>query len=388
MTVVRELQDAHGASYLERAGREIVADYGKPDRTVLAVRNGVGVTEAAYGIVSIAGEDRLDFVDNAVSNAVPRAEGEGVYALLLDPDGAIRTDLYCYHAGDRLLAFLPPGQAEWLADEWREKTFIEDVSFEVATGEYGVFGVHGPTATEKIASVLTGGTPPEDVLTFDRGRFDDAGVTVIRTDAPAGEEGYEVVCSVGDAGTVFDVLLNQGLNAAPVGWRSWQRLTLEAGTPLFDAELAGRLPNVLGVRNALDFEKGCYVGQEVVSRIENRGSPPQRLVGLRLEEALPEAGAAVLDGDEAVGEVTRAVHSPTLDAPIGMALVDGATLEDHEVEVERNEAAEEGKRGAIAAEDGLAVRDGTADRPVAIETLPFHEGSDRSRRLPRYPGET
>ncbi|WP_248516224.1 CAF17-like 4Fe-4S cluster assembly/insertion protein YgfZ [Salinarchaeum laminariae] len=378
MTVLRSVHEDHGARFTERGGRSVVLDYGRPERTVQAVRNVSGVTEAAYGIVSVTGDDRVSYVDNALTNAVPSEEGNGCYAFLLDPDGRIRTDLYVFHAGERLLCFVPPGEAEWLAAEWTDKTFIEDVSFEVSTAEFGVFGVHGPKSTEKIASVFTNGTPPDERLTFDRGQFDDVGVTVIRTDAPAGEEGYDVVCAAEQAEKTFDVLVNQGLNAVPFGWRTWETLTLEAGTPLFGSELDGRLPNVVGVRNALDFEKGCYVGQEVVSRIENRGSEPERLVGLTTE-AVPAAGAAVMDGDEAVGTVTRGVDSPTLDEPIAMAVVDAAVVADAGGGTDDVAGTD-----ATATDGELSVRIDDESVPASLATLPFHDGSDRSARVPNY----
>jgi aminomethyltransferase len=151
------------------------------------------------------------------------------------------------------------------------------------------------------------------------------------------------------------------VNAVPFGYATWNSLTCEAGTPLFDTELVGRIPNVLGLRAALDFEKGCYVGQEVVSKVENRGRPSQRLVGL-LPESVPSAGAAVFDGDSAVGEVTRAVASPSLERPVALALVDfGRDAET------------------------LTVRIDGTDVAATRATLPFVEGSDRSGRLPVYP---
>jgi len=115
---------------------------------------------------------------------------------------------------------------------------------------------------------------------------------------------------------------------------------------------------VVGVRNALDFTKGCYVGQEVVARIENLGQPSERLVGLTAD-AVPDPGATVFDGDEAVGEVTRAAESPMLDRPVALAVVgwDAATS------------------------DALRV-DGVGS--AAVEALPFYEGSDRPSRLPAY----
>jgi len=120
----------------------------------------------------------------------------------------------------------------------------------------------------------------------------------------------------------------------------------------------------------VDFEKGCFVGQEVVSRIHNRGQPSKRLVGLTVED-VPERGAAVFDGESAVGEVTRGLQSPTLDEPIAMALVEAGSL-----------ASGDGPEGA----DGtsLTVRVDGDEVAATVVDLPFVDGSDRSGRLPRY----
>ena len=361
MTVLAEVHERHGASFREYDGRRVVDSYGRPDRTHRAVRNGVGVIERRCGVLRITGDDRIDFVDNAVTNAVPTADGQGVYALLLDPQGRIETDLYVYNAGERLLCFTPPGETTSLAEGWRETTFIQDVTIENATEELAIFGVHGPTATEKVAGVLHGGAAsPDERLGFVRGSMGEAGVTVIRTDNPVGEEGYEVVCAADDASEVFETLTVRGNNAVPFGHRTWETLTLEAGTPLFETELDGTVPNVLGLRNTLDFGKGCYVGQEVVSKIENRGRPSRRLVGLSLD-TVPEPGAAVFAGDSHIGEITRADSSPIRESPIALALV-GFTDELTD----------------------LTVRIDETEIPASRESLPFVDGSARSARLPEY----
>jgi len=154
------------------------------------------------------------------------------------------------------------------------------------------------------------------------------------------------------------------MNAVPFGYQTWETLTTEAGTPLFDTELAGQIPNVLGLANAVDFEKGCFVGQEVVSKVENRGQPSRRLVGLVVEgtgDALPDVGSPVTaDGDD-VGEVTRVAGSPTRESAVALAYVDfGLDAADVAVEV-----------------DGEVV-------PASTEPLPLVEGTERSARIPRY----
>ncbi|SEO51812.1 aminomethyltransferase [Halogranum amylolyticum] len=361
MTVLRDFHADHGATFEERGGRAVVRDYGRPAVAHRAVRNGVGAIEMGYGVVLVEGDDRVEFVDNAVSNRVPTTDGEGCYALLLDPQGRIETDMYVYNAGERLLLFTPPTQAEPLVADWRENVFIQDVEIRDASEDFAVFGVHGPQSTEKVASVLNHAGAPEPHLSFVRGSIADVGVTVVASDGLTGEEGYEIVCSADEAETLFDALLTYGNASAPFGYATWESLTLEAGTPLFETELAGRLPNVLGLRTALDFDKGCYVGQEVVSKVENRGQPSQRLVGLR-PESLPAGEAAVFADDAAVGEVTRAVDSPSLDGPAALALVDYD----------------------LDADAALTVRVDGDEVTTERTELPFVEGSDRSGRLPTY----
>ncbi|MFC7200650.1 aminomethyltransferase family protein [Halospeciosus flavus] len=361
MTVVREFHEDYGATFGDIGGRTLPLEYGRSARTHRAVRNVVGATEHAYGILVVEGDDRLDFVDNAITNEVPAEDGEGCYALLLDPQGGIRTDLYVLNAGEKLLVFTPPSKVEDLHEEWEENVFIQDVELSDASDAFGVFGVYGPKATEKIASVFNGGSSPEAHLSFVRGRMGDHGVTVLRDDGLTGEEGFIVVCAADVAEDVFGTLITNGLNAVPFGRDVWEALTLEAGTPLFESELEGVVPNVLGLRNALDFEKGCYVGQEVVSRVENQGRPSRQLVGL-VADAVPESGAAVFDGDASVGEVTRAGESEMREEPIALALVDYG-LDD---------------------EADLTVRVDGEEVDAHVEPLPFVEGSDESDRLPRY----
>ena len=367
MTSIESVHEAHGAVFTDRGDRRVVAHYGRPERAHQAVRNGVGVCEFAYGILVIEGADRLEYVDNVVSNRVSEADGTGTYALVCDPKGRIRVDLYVYNAGDRLLCLTPPGHAEALAAEWSEKVFIQDVSIRDATDEFAVFGVHGPHATEKVASVLSGPGSPEDRFAFVRGSMGESGVTVIRTDDLGGEESYAVVCSQATAENVFEHLETFGMAATCFGYLTWETLTLEAGSPLFETELAGRIPNVLGLRCALDFEKGCYVGQEVISRIENRGQPSRRLIGLTLEPAdvptsVPERGSAVFRGDEIVGELTRAAVSPLLERPIALALV------DFDLEADAITVGVDGETVSATRHD-----------------LPFVEGSATSLRLAQYP---
>jgi aminomethyltransferase len=344
MTLVGGSHADHGATFGERGGREVVEQYGRPDRTVRAVRNGVGAIEMGYGVVVVTGNDRRAVVGEAITDDLPGADGEGCYALVLD-GGTIETELFVYDAGERLLLFTAPGRANPLTR--RLDATGRDATVREATTEFGVFGVHGPMATEKIASVLHNAGAPTGAYSFVRGSMGDAGVSVVAGDAPGGEESYEVICAADDAEEVWMTLLSRGNGAAPFGYLTYETLTLEAGTPLFDPDIRDESPESTGLAGVAGVE-------------EADDDPSHRLVGLRMDDdEVPERGAAVLGSDGAVGRVTRARWSPSLSAPIAFA------------RVERDASVR-------------AVQTDQGETPATRSSLPFVEGGEQSGRLPSY----
>jgi folate-binding protein YgfZ len=136
-------------------------------------------------------------------------------------------------------------------------------------------------------------------------------ITVRVTESAAQQVAAELLCPLG------------GVAARPVGFAAAEALRVEAGQarfgPDFDAE---RFPQEVGESDALDFDKGCYLGQEVVARIHYRGKVNHRLCGLWLRgETLPEPGSPVeLNGAE-VGRSGSAVDSPAQERGIALAVV-------------------------------------------------------------------
>ena len=355
-----ELYADHGASMVDVGEHVIPAHFGRPERTHLAVRNGVGVSHRPFDVIEITGSDRIEYLDNAVSNRVPDTPGAGTYALLLDPQGGIRVDLYVLVGESHVKVLAPAGTGQSLAEEWEETVFIQDVSIREATSDHVCFSVDGPKSTEKLSSIGLGDAIPDTPLHFAGGTLDDIPVTIVRGDALTGETEYVLLCEPSEAPRVFDMCLTIGIGAVAYGEETWRSLTLEAGTPLLEPDFTGMIPNIIGLRSALDFAKGCYVGQEIVSRVENRGQPSQRLIGLQ-PASVPTEGAAVFDGDAAVGEITRAVMSPSLGEAIAFALV------PYDLEA-----------------SALTVRVEGEEVSVARVDLPFVTGSEQSARIPRY----
>jgi folate-binding protein YgfZ len=164
----------------------------------------------------------------------------------------------------------------------------------------------------------------------------DGHTAVVFRDDSTGEPGLEFLISPADAPAIYGRLIGAG--ARPAGWHAFNIARIEAGTPLYNIDFGpDSLPHETGVlHDRVSFKKGCYLGQEIVARMESRGHSKRSLVGVKCEVAdpaapaeqkpLPTAGAEVWRADAPdaapVGVVTSSTLAPMLGwTPIGFAAV-------------------------------------------------------------------
>lgn len=356
----------HGATFTSVGGERTVADYGRPAVAHRAVRNGVGVVQHPRDVIEVAGTERRAALD-AVGLAVPVHEGTGAYGAAA-AEGRVVATAHAFAADERTLLVTPPGVGSTICD----RVSGADGTTASVRDDVVVFGVHGPHATEKVASV-TPGSAPSERLTFDRLTIVDHPATVIRTDAPGGEPGYAVVVDRGAALATFDALLVHGLNATPFGERTWDTLTLEAGTPRFHPDLAGRDASLVAHHAADATPDGAVEGP--------------RFAGVVAGDSLP-AGASV-DGEGVRGTVTRSARGPSVDRELALVAVEGLPTATGTPEPGGGSADREARSGSPSTgppEDGCLGRvtvDGTA---ADLVTLPFLASGERSGRCPPFAG--
>jgi folate-binding protein YgfZ len=347
---------------------EIVAAFGDPEAEYAAIRGGAGLIDAAQrGTLLVTGADRRGFLDRMLTqdlkDLVPWTARESFW---LTRQGRIEADLLLVETGDRILADLDVHAAASCAAGLGGYIFGEDVSVADATGSFHRLAIHGPGAIDLCARAA-GGAPIE--IGDLRARSCDiagASVVVARRDQ-AGVPGLELFVPREAALGAWDALLDAAAapdvrRARPAGWFAYNTARIEGGTPLFNVDFGpGNLPHETGVlERRVSFRKGCYLGQEIVARMQNLGRPKQMLVGLRpAADVLPVAGAPVYAGaggaaGEQVGVVTSSTISPMLGAsPVAFAMV-----------------------RAAAAEPGAAVMVGAEGSVVeaAVAGLAFHAG--------------
>jgi folate-binding protein YgfZ len=329
---------------------EVVAGYGLLELEYAAFRRGAAVVErSCRGTLAVRGADRVEFLNRMVTQELKgMAPGDVRAGFWLNRKGRIEADLAfaevpagaagagdAIDAGAFMLVDVDVHDAARTASSLSAFLFGEDVRIADETAAWGRLAVHGPEG----ATILSNAGADDaslEALNADMRcvRTQLAGVpaVLVRRDQCA-SPGVEVLVPAAGLARAWDALVSQHDAAAggrrrarPAGWHAYNIARIEAGTPLHRVDFGTEsLPHESGlVSERVSFRKGCYLGQEVVARMESLGKPKQRLVGLRIaEDALPVAGSPVfeLGADGAPGNPVGTVTSSTLSPMLGASSV-------------------------------------------------------------------
>lgn len=290
-----------------RPARGGADSFGDVTGEYVALRTGAGVVSHWHDLVWVRGPDAVRFLDGLVSQAVaPMAAGDVARSLLLSPQGKLRAPHLLLRGDGEVGLLTDAGIGVVVADDLRRFKIRVEVELEPEGRE--VVGVWGPEAGGVVDAVV--GSAPEGWA-----RRDGSVVTA----APFAHVPLPRWVVVG---LPPDELVAAG--AVRAGRLAADAVRIEAGEPVTGVDVDARtIPQEAGlVDDAVDFSKGCYLGQELVARIDSRGHVNRRLRGVRVTtNLLPPVGAELVHGDRVVGAVTSVAESLTLAAPVGLALV-------------------------------------------------------------------
>ena len=269
------------------------------------------------GLLTVRGADRVRWANGMVSNDVaslaPGPDRSGCHALLLTAQGRIVADLHVLAREDELWLELAGDVLPDVAKRLERYVIADDVALSDASAAWHRFALEGPRAPELLARAA--GAPI--VLALDSGAdVVIAGVPIVACAwGWSGEAAYQLLVPAAAAQAVERAIAAAARGELEIADAEvLEVLRIEAGTPRQGRELNEEvLPAEAGlVGSAVSTTKGCYTGQEIVARMESRGSASHRLVGLRrdsFDADPPEIGAAVLAGGQSIGSVTSACRS-------------------------------------------------------------------------------
>jgi tRNA-modifying protein YgfZ len=313
-----------------------------PKVQVQAAKEGaLAVQHADLATLAVTGKDRVTWLNGLLTcELAKRAPGDAVYGLVVERKGHVLADVVAVvddpdsarpkaaesdaRPEARVLLVVPVFTVESLQAHLEHYLVMEDCEVTLANG-WEVWSVHGPRAAAALEAARAAGGVG--------GTLDRTGLGGAIALAPP-EVTREVAAAIAGVATVGDDA-------------GWEALRLERGVPRFGVDFDDKTyPQEAQLEKvAVSFDKGCYLGQEVVCMLEMRGHVKRKLVPVVLdaEGAPPPRGAPVTDEQGApVGEVTSAGTSPTLGKPVAMAMVKRAF-------------AEAGKRLVVAGASGEVV---------------------------------
>ena len=298
--------------------------YSDPISEHLAVRSEVGITDISYqSVLELTGEDRASFLHRLISNDVENLSvGDGNYATLLTHRGKIIADINVYNLEESIYVITAPQVIHTLFTELDKYIIADDVELKKVT-DVGIIAVAGPNASELVESVLN--TDNLDSLTkygSVRVEFNTDCVLCVRSDFFGGI-GFQLITSSGNLEELWKSLSLFKTDVTPFGYQTQESLRIEAGTPVYSKELTDSvIPLEAELDYAIDFEKGCYIGQEIVARMKYRGHPNRLLRGIEIQSDFPiPVNTKIYDGDKEIGWVTSSAYSPLLEKQIALGYV-------------------------------------------------------------------
>jgi tRNA-modifying protein YgfZ len=260
------------------------------------------------GVLRATGEDRARLLHAMTSNHVQQLNpGQGCYAFFLNAQGRILADVNLLCLDDSFLLDVEPDSRQFVYDHLDKFIIADDVTLEDLSDETAIVNVEGPTSAAILAA-LNAPAPEEP------GSHAPWGNARVARISYTGQPGWRIFAPRAAKSSLLASLEASGAVAA--GPEAARMARIETGKPRFGEDFGDKqLPHETQLLHALHFNKGCYLGQEIVERVRSRGMVHRHLVPLLMETNRPPAqGAKILSGEEEAGEVTSAVFAPDLGA--------------------------------------------------------------------------
>ena len=290
------------------AGAELTPGYG-------ALLHGAGILDlSTRGRIRVTGEDRARLLHAMTTNHVQQMKlGDGLYTFFLNAQGRILADACILCFSDHFLLDTEPETRETVFQHLDRYIIADDVTLEDIGADTCCIALEGPES-ERVAGEA--GLPSPNPR-YSHAEWGDASVARF---AEASTDGVRIYAPAARREELIQALEAAGGVSASAEEADAVRIT--NFRPRYGRDInESSLPQETQQMHAVHFQKGCYLGQEIVERIRSRGHVNKTLMGFALDNAqTPAKGAKLLAGDKEAGEVTSAAASP--DGQIfGLAIV-------------------------------------------------------------------
>lgn len=315
---LRDQQRQNGAVWGKEEEAEMIQGFGKDEQALTAVQSGVAICDRTHwGRLQVSDQDRLAFLHNQTTNAFKALQpGEGCETVFLTSTARTIDLASAYVTEESVVLLVSPNRRQQLmswCDRYiffGDKVKLEDISSQTVT--FSVLGPESQTLLHQLGITELPQSPHHHICADINGHS-------VRVAAGSGltNPGFTLLAAVEAGADLWQGLMDRG--ACPFGERLWEQLRVIQGRPKPDAELTEDFnPLEAGLWQTLSFDKGCYIGQETIARLNTYQGVKQQLWGIQLSQAVPMQ-TPITVADKKVGILTSLVETST--GPLGLGYV-------------------------------------------------------------------
>ncbi|TVP64606.1 MAG: folate-binding protein [Nodularia sp. (in: Bacteria)] len=282
---------------------------------IQAATAGVAVCDRSHwGRIRVSDDDRLRFLHNQSTNDFQSLKpGQGCDTVMVSSTARTIDLVSAYILGDAVLLLTSPSRREalfqWLDRYifYADKVQLTDVTDETST--FSLIGAKSDAIVEKLGA--------REIIGKPYGSHQQVGEVMVAVGSGLAEPGYTLILPASEKAQVWQQILELG--AVELSDRAWDMLRILQGRPAPDAELTDDYnPLEVGLWQTISFDKGCYIGQETIARLNTYKGVKQYLWGIRLNAPV-EVGSAIAVGDEKVGKLTS--YTETANGHFGLGYI-------------------------------------------------------------------
>ena len=308
MMNLRQVQETAGAIFDESS---VAQSFNNEDKALRAIAHGVAICDRSnWGLLKITGDDRLRYLHNQSTNDFEKLKpGEGCNTVFVTSTARTLDLASAYVTEDAVLVLVSPNRREQLLS-WLDRFIFpfDKVELTDISAASTVFSLVGAKSKAILSQLVTGEIPQDSLGNHSMVTLENIS---IRVSGGSGltTPGYTLILDNDDAGIVWSKLTEAGV--VPFGDRLWESLRIQQGRPTPDRELTEDYnPLEAGLWQTISFEKGCYIGQETIARLNTYKGVKQRLWGIKLDKTVKLQTPITLD-DSKVGILTSYTETPT-----------------------------------------------------------------------------
>jgi len=304
--VLRELKTKLGAIFSENSN--IALSFGSQQHITTTLAEGLILCDRSHwGLIRLAGVDRLRFLHNQTTNNIQALKpGGGCETVFVTSTGRTLELATVWATEEELLILVSPQRRQRLLD-WMDRYIfpMDKVELSDLSNQYAIFTLLG-TGTQASLSQLGLASILDQPQAHQLATLGEV-TGRIAIGSGLALAGFTLLIPIAQALSVWQYWIGQG--ALPIGDRDWDALRIQQGRPAPDQELTEDYnPLEAGLWRAISFTKGCYIGQETIARLNTYQGVKQRLWGLKLDQVVARDTILTLAGDK-VGIVTSCLET-------------------------------------------------------------------------------